>query len=277
MMQRVLDNAAAVGTPVVRWCLLDVLQRCPPQRDCTTCPLLPECGGAAKNARGFVPIDDAIQMKRRVSKETWDCEMLCRRPGVRGRVYPAFDPDVHLVDDAPAGPIELSIDFGFAAPFVALWLVVHDGGVTVIDEYAQAQRTLDEHLDAIEARGHPRPRRVTCDPAGAARSGQTARSDVQVLRHRGYRVAHRPSRIVDGLELVRRHLRSADGAVRLRVHRRCRRLTDSLLGYRYPANGGELPLKDGGARPRGRRAALLVRQRRAADRRGAAVLRDAQP
>ena len=241
LMETLTDAAGEHGC--VRWCLLDVLERCPPERECRTCPLLTECHGVAKDARGFVPIDDAVQMKARVSAETWESEMLCRRPSVRGRVFPSFDEAVHVTDEEVVGETQWSIDFGFAAPFVCLSIVESAGAVTVVDEYAVAGRTLDEHLDACLTRG--RPVRVTCDPAGAARSGQTALSDVQVLRRRGLKVSHRPSRIADGLEAIRRSLRAADGRVSLKVHRRCTRLIRSLRAYRYPDGGGEIPLKDG--------------------------------
>jgi hypothetical protein len=146
LMSRVIESARAAGTRVVSWCILDVLQRCPAERDCAICPLWDDCGGVAKTrCDGFVPIDDAIAMKARVSADTWQSEMLCRRPSVRGCVFPAFDERVHVrkwtdarseIAPAPtrgrrssATPRprctfqwSLAIDFGFANPFVCLWI-----------------------------------------------------------------------------------------------------------------------------------------------------------
>ncbi len=43
LMSKLIDRSAGAGTKVVRWCVLDVLQRCPPERECATCPLWDEC------------------------------------------------------------------------------------------------------------------------------------------------------------------------------------------------------------------------------------------
>src|SRR4029453_3532042 len=108
---------------VVKWCLMEVLERCPQERDCAACPLWEDCRGVAKNkCDGFVAIDDAIAMKRRVSRETWESEMMCRRPSIRGVVFPSFDAKVHVRELAPTSQGAkyqpwLGIDFGFSSPF----------------------------------------------------------------------------------------------------------------------------------------------------------------
>ncbi|HEV7300833.1 MAG TPA: hypothetical protein VGN72_15815 [Tepidisphaeraceae bacterium] len=274
LMNRVVESAQASGTRVIRWCVLDVLERCPPSRPCGTCPLWDECQGVAKTkCNGFMRIDDAIAMKRRVSTETWQAEMLCRRPSVKGCVFPSFDPSVHvreagplpvvsgavLSDTAHSGrsvatdngrrttDIRLAIDFGYANPFVCLWIATHDCVTHVVDEYVQTQRTVDEHVAHLASRPWPvgRGTLVACDPAGNGRSEQTGRSSVDALRAAGYVVRSRPSRIVDGLELVRAALRPASGAAALFIHPRCTRLIKAMRSYHYPPCGGELPVKDG--------------------------------
>lgn len=254
LMGQAIDSANARGVPVLRWCLLDVLARCEPDRSCDGCPLWNECGGRAKcECDGFVSVSDAITMKGRVSDETWQSEMLCRRPSGRGRVFPSFDPAVHVrAFEGKADEVVMGVDFGFAAPFVCLWVAIIGKGATrrlhVIDEYAQPGRTLPEHAAEMAARRHG-GQRVFCDPAGAAVNGHTAASDVAVLRQHGFGVRYCRSRIAAGVELIRRALRPAAGEPTLFVSPHCRRLIASLQGYRYPQKGriseGELPLKDG--------------------------------
>jgi hypothetical protein len=99
LMSRVLERAREHGTAVVHWCLLDVLEKCPAERPCQGCLLWDECQGRAKEAEGFYRIDDAIDMKRRVSTECWQTEMLSRRPIATGRVFPSLDRGVHVLDD----------------------------------------------------------------------------------------------------------------------------------------------------------------------------------
>src|SRR5262249_7575588 len=162
------------------WCLLDVLERCPQHRDCDTCPLWDDCRGVAKTAcNGFVSIDDAIAMKRRVSREMWESEMLCKRPSVSGCVFPTFDPDGHVRETpADATEIWLAMDFGFSSPLVCLWITASaDGIVHVIDEYIQEARTPEENLQHIQTRPWGAVRFVACDPAGAGRNDQTAASN----------------------------------------------------------------------------------------------------
>jgi len=258
LMQRLVDSAAQTGKQVVRWCLMEVLEHCPDTRDCTTCPLWDDCAGIAKTrCDGFFSIDDAIAMKQRVSQETWDAEMLCRRPSVQGCVFPSFDLHLHVrdaLDPSEIAPVRssasgeadvhLALDFGFANPFVCLWIAEQGNVMHVIDEYVQSQQTIDAHVTEIQARPW-KSHRIACDPAGSGRSDQTAKSNVDHLRSRGYVVKYRSSRIVEGIEAIRAALRPASGPPRLFIHPRCRHLIVALQSYRYPTGAGEIPLKDG--------------------------------
>ncbi|MGB7158133.1 MAG: hypothetical protein WBD40_08710 [Tepidisphaeraceae bacterium] len=271
LMAKIVDQAKATpgGVRLVQWCILDVLERCPDERECGSCDLHDDCGGVAKTAcDGFFSIDDAINIKRRVSVETWEAEMLCKRPSQKGCVFRTFDENVHVVRDelaspalagggapfdegnappAEAGsPTTLALDFGYAAPFVCLWIVGGaTGDVFVVDEYVQEQRTMDEHIEHIEARRWGKASRVACDPAGNARNEQTAASNVKLLRSRGYGVRTRKSAIVDGLEMIRAALKPASGKPTLFIHARCQRLIKAMRSYHYAPGGSELPVKDG--------------------------------
>jgi hypothetical protein len=101
LMSKVLERAQKHGrAKVTRWCVLEVLERCPPQRECGTCPLWDDCRGVAKTGcDGFYSIDDAIAMKQRVSEDCWKAEMLCQRPEQKGRVFPAFSRGVHVIEE----------------------------------------------------------------------------------------------------------------------------------------------------------------------------------
>jgi hypothetical protein len=125
----------------MKWCILDVMEKCPPERDCNTCLLLPECKGIAKEERcnGFFAIDDLIKIKRRVSVESWKSEMLCQKPTATGCVFPSFDKSVHVpLFEIAGGELSLAVDFGFRNPFVCLWIRTREDGITfVVDEYVQ--------------------------------------------------------------------------------------------------------------------------------------------
>jgi hypothetical protein len=254
VMREVLENAANRGIKVIKWCVLDVLEKCPPDRPCEGCLLWDECHGIAKTrCDGFFSIDDAIRYKQRLSFDKWKTEMLCERPSTSDCVFPTFDRAVHVLPEgsaAVAGELWLGMDFGFHNPFVCLWIVEgvgDDGGgvVHVVDEYVQPARTVEEHIGIIEGRPCGRVKRIACDPAGGAKNEQTGEANVQLLRRRGYHVHTRGSKIQDGLELIRAALKSGTGIARLFIHARCRKLIDAMEKYHYAPGGSEVPVKDG--------------------------------
>jgi hypothetical protein len=250
LMNRVIEKAQNEKTPIVKWCILEVLEHCPPERDCNTCQLQDDCHGIAKEkCNGFFSIDDAITLKRRSSKETWEAEMLCKRPSTRGAVFGNFDRDVHVrgeVDGMGGATLSLAIDFGFVAPFVCLWVMTApDGKTHVVDEYVQPGRRIDEHLAEIEARRWGVTAAIACDPAGSGPNEQTAESNVALLRRRGYSVRTRRSRILEGIEQIRLALKPAAGETMLFIDPKCVNLIKALRGYHYREGGGEVPHKDG--------------------------------
>jgi hypothetical protein len=251
LMRGVIDNALKKNIPVLKWCILDVLEKCPPERDCATCELYEECRGAAKNSEGFFKIDDAIAIKRRSSVEHWRSEMLCEEPSTEGAVFKTFSREKHVraheIEAARWKEIAWGVDFGFNDPFVCLWIVTtHAGEFHVVDEYVRRGRVMHEHLAELEGRRWGKPRWIGCDPSGSSPNDQTAKSNIDLLRRRGYRVRTCGGKIVDGVELIRAALQPAAAAPVLFIHQRCPELIKSLECYHYPATaGGENPEKDG--------------------------------
>jgi hypothetical protein len=246
LMSRLIDAAPQRGLKIVHWCLLEVLERCPPDRPCEGCPLWDECRGVAKlKCDGFVGIDDAIAMKCRVCAETGHAEMLCRRPSRRGRVFPTFSRDLHVREIEPLNSDDwhLAIDFGFNS-FMCLWIARRGELTMVVDELCSKHQSLEANVSHI--RSHRwKVSRVFCDQAGTGMNAQTAESDVQYLRRHGFTVKCRASPIHTGLEMIRSALQSAAGDVRLQIHPRCRTLIAAMEAYRYPDENAETPLKDG--------------------------------
>jgi len=96
LMHRVISEAPQSGYRVFKWCVLDVLEKCL-VRDCQACELWEDCEGRARQADGFYPIEDAISAKRKVSREMWESEMLCKMPSQEGLIYKEFDLSVHVI------------------------------------------------------------------------------------------------------------------------------------------------------------------------------------
>jgi hypothetical protein len=251
LMQRIVASAEHTGTPLFKWCLWEVIEKCT-DRSCSQCPLNSDCRARAKQADGYLKIDDAITAMRRASRAAWESEMLCRRPSRENTVFDEFDPAVHVkyVDYDPNLPLYRSLDFGFVNPFVCLWIQLDsDGVVRVIDEYVRSRATIDIHAAYIKQRTPGGEQRVTatfCDPAGGSVNDVTGTSVVRELRALGIRTRYKRSGIVEGIELIRRAVRAGDGKSRLLISPRCPRLIEAMQCYHYPESGApsELPLKD---------------------------------
>ncbi len=252
LMKQAVTNAEQLGMPVFKWCLWEVIEKCI-DRNCSQCPLWPDCQGRARNAGGYLKIDDCITQMRRASRAGWEAEMLCKRPSLENVVFDQFDPAVHVrsIDYDPNLPLYRSLDFGFVNPFVCLWIQVDSFGVVrVIDEYVRSRVTVDAHAEAVKTRTPICEERVAatfCDPAGSGVNDITGSSAVRELRALGIPVRFRRSGILEGIELVRRAIRSGDGKSSLVISPKCQRLIEAMQCYHYPDSGtpGELPLKDG--------------------------------
>jgi hypothetical protein len=267
LMQKCVTEAAARGTPIFKWCMWEVIEKCT-DRTCSQCPLCGDCQGKAKNAAGFLKIDDAIAQMQRSSRAAWESEMLCLRPSLENSVFADFDPDIHVrpLEYNHNLPLYRAIDFGFINPFVCLWIQVDsDGIVRVIDEYIRSRATIDIHaayiLDwrgqAQHARGssflnpqpatrNSQPIATYCDPAGSGVNDVNGSSAVRELRKFGINCRHRRSSVLEGIELIRRALKDGSGKSTLIISPRCKHLIEAFRCYHYPDDSiAELPLKDG--------------------------------
>jgi hypothetical protein len=253
LMQKAVASAEQMGTPIFKWCIWETIERCI-GRTCSQCPLWDDCGGTAKEAAGYLRIDDCIAQMRRSSRAAWEAEMLCRRPNLENAVFGEFDEEIHVrhIDYDPNLPLYRSLDFGYSNPFVCLWVQVDgDGVVRVIDEYVRRHVTVNAHARELKSRtpgGEARVAATFGDPAGESANDVTGTSAVRELRGHGIIVRYRRSRIQEGIELIRRAILGGDGRSRFIVSPRCPRLIEALKCYHYPDSPSakaEMPLKDG--------------------------------
>ncbi len=252
LMQKIIDDAEQNQTPIFKWCLWETIERCV-DRSCSRCPLDNYCQGKAKQAAGYLKIDDCITQLRRASTSAFETEMLCKRPSLQNVVFDQFDPDIHVrpVGYNPLLPLYRAIDFGFTNPFVCLWIQADDTGmIRVIDEYVKRRVTIEVHAEEIKKRT-PCPEHTVsatcCDPAGAACNDVTGTSAVRELRTAGIATHYRKSEILTGIELIRRAVRNGAGQTHLMISPKCRRLIEAMRCYHYPdkPTESELPEKDG--------------------------------
>jgi len=244
--------------PVFRWGVVDVLERCAPERPCDSCILFPECAGRAKHlGGGHIRIDDAVQLKGRVDRATWESEMLCLRPRRTHAVYPEFSPDIHVLRLDSLRPVarwHAAMDFGIRSESVVLLASVDDAGTIIIDrEHAAANQPVPDQIAVLKdwlAQGACPEGLATIaiDPAGFNRSEQTGDTNAALLRAHGWTVRGPSATIHAGLRLVRRRLAPAAGdPPTLFIHPRCTRLIECLTRYHFPEHKAQAfdPVKDG--------------------------------
>jgi hypothetical protein len=269
-------QAPSNGPLLLKWCLWEVIEPCPADRSCSRCPLWSDCGGKAREADGYFSIDDALAQKTRASREAWESEMLCRRPRADGRVFSDFDAARHVAPVAydAALPLYRAIDFGYANPFVCLWVQVKGdlaparktGNPSLVDEdlsglqfrvlaeYVARERPIAEHARTMAARD-PGPVLATfADPAGWQRTDVTGTGPCQELAALGLKVRTPRAGILEGVELLRRLLKdrpAADGPG-LVVDPSCHWFIRSMQEYHWDQRQGqrrERPAKDGADHP----------------------------
>ncbi len=249
LMNQLVNEAESNNVKVYRWCLMETLEQCR-NRNCSQCYLFEDCKGQAKYADGYYSIDDAIAQKRRSSRKSWQAEMLCLRPSIEDLVFAEFEPRVNVKPISVNRNAEFyrSIDFGYSNPLACLFIQVYAGNVYVLDEHIQTRTTLAEHARIIKEKWPYNFNATFCDPAGRQRNEITGTSAVTELAELGLPCTSRPSRITDGIELVRDYILTGDNRTRLFIDPKCSGLIKAMMSLRYQKIAGnisELPHKDG--------------------------------
>jgi len=239
LMSELLPQTETGAFTLFKWCLWEVIERCR-DRECSRCILYEDCGGKAKRAQGFFPVEDALAICRRSSRESWEAEMLCQRPSREGLVYRDFDADRHVTDYCvdPDRPTYAAVDFGYTNPTVCLFAQERDGVLVVFHEYCRAGETTATHAQVLRPlfeRFHVR--RAWADPSGAEQRA--------VLAAQGLRTEPADNDLLRGLEAVRARLKCdpVSGRVGLLFDRRVTHTLQEIAQYHY-SPGSEEPVKE---------------------------------
>jgi PBSX family phage terminase large subunit len=141
-------------------------------------------------------------------------------------------------------PTYVSVDWGWAHPVAVLWLQLDTktNTVYVIDEFCQSKVTLEKLYEIMISK----PYKISeyyCDIAGNQEREQTGRSNVQWFRDpkRSIHFKYRSSPVQKGITLVRNHIKTMTGQIRLFVNEpKCPKLIDSMRQYVYPEKNGSI-------------------------------------
>jgi hypothetical protein len=252
-MDQLLTRGRDGEFPVHTFCMFEVLETCPESRSgkalekCPECPLVQWCHDTpdgiprAKKSSGHYEIDALIQKIRTTSLRIFEADYLCLGPKADGLWFKGYDPSRHVTVDAeydPSLPVWLAVDTGVHTGAVFFQVREVEGAqeAHVFADYLQEGLSAAENAKALRAVAEKRcegrlDKRVT-DPAGNARnpSGPTV---MKLYEAEGLKLREWPlAKVADGLELIESLLCPADGKTRLRIHPRCRQLTNAFSNYR---------------------------------------------
>ena len=152
-----------------------------------------------------------------------------------GSVYKTFDRKVHVIESFPI-PDEWDkyrgIDFGFANPFVCLWVAVDgDGNYFVYDEYYKSQTGIQEHIKIIKSRSGSNKFKATFgDPENA--------ENMSELRKAGIPTLNATKDVFAGIECVQSKLKiKGNGDPSLYIFGdRCKNTPREFATYKYSEN-----------------------------------------
>lgn len=267
-----IEKARDGKFPLHTWCAFEVLERCPDERSgpalerCGDCALKPWCHAdlgshpsglpKAKRSDGHYTIDSLIQKAELVSERVFKSDYLCQGPQVEGVWFSKFDEARHVTADAEFDsslPVHISVDSGVWTG--AVFLQIHPehrdvrASVTIFDEYLSydvgAERAARDILAIRDHRCGSAVCRVSTDSAGGAKnpSGITTVAEYQrcgLVGERGVEFWPKyAGSVIDSLRLTEGFIESADGAIHLRIHPRCRKTIEAFQGYRRKLQSGQ--------------------------------------
>lgn len=203
----------------------------------------------------FIPKAEIETARRNLDPRTFRQEYEASFETMSGRVYYAFDRNVHVgkYELDPEKPLLVGQDFNVDPMCSAImqWHPDKDE-LWIVDEIYMPSSSTAEVADELERRywRHFKTRKIGVypDPAGGARSSSRGESDLMIFREKGirhiyYRAKHPP--VADRINSVNSMLLSASGKVRIRVNSNCKHVIQSLEQTIYIAGTREVNKKLG--------------------------------
>lgn len=201
--------------------------------------------------------DNINDLKKELTKETFDQEYGAEFTSFAGKVYP-FDRNIHaskVLKYIPEWDTIVSIDFGYRMPSVGWYQVGTVDGepeVHLIDEISHETDIRTEILaQRIKQRNESKGYNVDAyygDPSGSGVQAQSGKGDIETFRNNGIVVQYKSDKISkyipNGVDLVRSFFENALGIAKFFVSKTCVGHISDYENYRYPERKEDRILKD---------------------------------
>jgi len=259
LMQAALNSATDRGTPVYTFCVYETMRPC--TKDCETngCQLYEWTEGRSREADGWRSHDDILATYNRLGPDTWEAQMLCRKPEAKALIYANFSEALNVTQDGykpGGGDMLVAYDWGFTDPTHIALLQRQDGRYLQFDELTGSGRSerdwvrelvkrviaLDgydgptlEEWDAIWSGAKPWPSPwPDVWPIGCAGDPSAVQLRNE-LREHGFGVRKPGSvkhNVEQGQDVMRAAISTAGGLRRYVVHTRCTETIKDFTHYR---------------------------------------------
>jgi hypothetical protein len=190
----------------------------------------------------FIPRSEIEHARREMDPKNFRQEFEASFETMSGRVYYAFDRKAHVGDFKfnKHLPIIIGQDFNIDPMSSVIMQIQENGEIWIVDEAVLYGSNTQETADEIARRYYRYVNQITFypDPAGAQRSHSRGESDLDILRDAGFkRIVYKRKHplVADRVNAVNRMLMTADGTIRVRVDRKCRKTIEALEQTIYKA------------------------------------------
>lgn len=275
-MGELMEKGDSGAFPVFRFCVFEVLERCPRSRsgppvagpdlylNCPACPIKKYCHShvvdrkpKAKRSDGHYAIDALIQKLDLVSARVFESDYLCSGPKADGIWFPGFDDSMGLLSNVtteaeydPAVPAHVSVDSGVftGATFGQVRNAKGKIAVNIFADFLSEGLSASDNASQIVAfgkrwLGDGMSHRVSTDPSGGSRNaiGPTVIGEYHGAGLKGRTGIERwpLASIADSLATIEALLTPASGVPRLTIHPRCKHLISAFRTYRRAKRGGQ--------------------------------------
>lgn len=195
----------------------------------------------------FIPRKEIEARRRDMDPRSFRQEFEASFETMSGRVYYPFDRNEHVEDLEfnPRLPIYIGMDFNIDPMSCIIIQEQPNGEIWVVDEAVLYGSNTQEAADELARRYFRYFKQIAVypDPAGDNRNNGRGETNLEILRDSGFTKIYAKRKhpaVQDRVNAVNRLLRTAEGDIRLKVDRKCRKFIDSLEQTIYKEGSREV-------------------------------------
>lgn len=263
LMDKKLEQARQNETPIFKFCIFEVMERCPDSfsgrhyENCPQCPLFAPCWAdrlndrralpRAKRAGGHYTLKTVLQKMANVSPRVFEADYLCMGPRSDGVWFVNYSDTANVCPDRgeydPRFRVHVPIDYGVhtCGVFFQIKKFIRNGmpeeDVAIFAEHYAESLTPAENAERIRAVADRfcggRMDRMSMDSAANGREpvGTTGRNEYYRAGFHKVKPWAKVKSRKDNLEIIDTFVKTADGRRHLFVHPRCTGMRRAFMQY----------------------------------------------